>query len=52
MQEREPQALHARLSKVHKSAQRSAHLVHQLLSLAAHRSGSDAGAGGRRSAGA
>ncbi|MFM6991317.1 MAG: sensor histidine kinase [Rhodoferax sp.] len=34
MQEREPQALHARLSKVHKSAQRSAHLVHQLLSLA------------------
>lgn len=32
--ESEPQALHARLSKVHKSAQRSAHLVNQLLSLA------------------
>lgn len=34
MQEHEPQAVHARLNKVHKSAQRSAHLVHQLLSLA------------------
>jgi two-component system sensor histidine kinase TctE len=32
--ETDPQALHARLSKVHKSAQRSAHLVNQLLSLA------------------
>ena len=34
MQEREPHALQERLGKVHKSAQRSAHLVHQLLSLA------------------
>ena len=34
MQEHEPHAVHARLNKVHKSAQRSAHLVHQLLSLA------------------
>ena len=32
--EADPQALHERLSKVHKSAQRSAHLVNQLLSLA------------------
>ena len=32
--EAEPQALHERLTKVHKSAQRSAHLVNQLLSLA------------------
>ena len=34
MQETEPQALHERLQKVHKGAQRSAHLVHQLLALA------------------
>ncbi len=34
MQETEPQALHDRLQKVHIGAQRSAHLVHQLLSLA------------------
>ena len=32
--ESDPQALHARLSKVLSGAQRSAHLVHQLLSLA------------------
>ena len=32
--ERDPQALQARLVKVHAGAQRSAHLVHQLLSLA------------------
>ncbi len=32
--ETDPQALHARLTKVHKGAQRSAHLVNQLLSLA------------------
>ncbi|MDE2417408.1 MAG: sensor histidine kinase [Burkholderiales bacterium] len=34
MQEKEPQALQQRLTKVHTGAQRSAHLVHQLLSLA------------------
>ena len=34
MQETDPQALHDRLQKVHIGAQRSAHLVHQLLSLA------------------
>jgi len=34
MQEKEPEALQRRLSKVHTGAQRSAHLVHQLLSLA------------------
>jgi two-component system sensor histidine kinase TctE len=34
MQETEPQALKLRLEKVHTGAQRSAHLVHQLLSLA------------------
>ena len=34
MQETEPQALQERLQKVHKGAQRSAHLVHQLLALA------------------
>lgn len=34
MQEKEPQALQQRLAKVHTGAQRSAHLVHQLLSLA------------------
>ena len=34
MQETEPEALRARLTKVHTGAQRSAHLVHQLLSLA------------------
>lgn len=34
LRETEPQALHERLQKVHVGAQRSAHLVHQLLSLA------------------
>jgi len=34
MQEREPEALQMRLAKVHTGAVRSAHLVHQLLSLA------------------
>jgi two-component system, OmpR family, sensor histidine kinase TctE len=34
MQETEPEALRQRLVKVHTGAQRSAHLVHQLLSLA------------------
>ncbi|MDZ7937998.1 MAG: sensor histidine kinase [Rhodoferax sp.] len=34
MQETEPEALQQRLVKVHTGAQRSAHLVHQLLSLA------------------
>ena len=34
MQETEPEALQTRLAKVHTGAQRSAHLVHQLLSLA------------------
>ncbi len=34
MQEQDPQALQQRLTKVHTGAQRSAHLVHQLLSLA------------------
>lgn len=34
LQERDPQALKERLHKVHAGAQRSAHLVHQLLSLA------------------
>jgi two-component system sensor histidine kinase TctE len=34
MQEKEPEALQRRLAKVHTGAQRSAHLVHQLLSLA------------------
>ncbi|MFZ3126507.1 MAG: sensor histidine kinase [Rhodoferax sp.] len=34
MQETDPQALQQRLLKVHTGAQRSAHLVHQLLSLA------------------
>lgn len=34
MQEREPEALQQRLAKVHTGAVRSAHLVHQLLSLA------------------
>jgi two-component system, OmpR family, sensor histidine kinase TctE len=34
MQETEPEALQQRLIKVHTGAQRSAHLVHQLLSLA------------------
>lgn len=34
LQERDPQALQERLHKVHAGAQRSAHLVHQLLSLA------------------
>lgn len=34
LQERDPQALQERLLKVHAGAQRSAHLVHQLLSLA------------------
>ncbi|APW41737.1 sensor histidine kinase [Rhodoferax saidenbachensis] len=34
MQETEPAALQQRLTKVHTGAQRSAHLVHQLLSLA------------------
>ncbi len=34
MQETEPAALQQRLAKVHTGAQRSAHLVHQLLSLA------------------
>jgi two-component system sensor histidine kinase TctE len=34
MQETDPQALQQRLTKVHTGAQRSAHLVHQLLSLA------------------
>ncbi len=34
LQETEPQALKLRLEKVHTGAQRSAHLVHQLLSLA------------------
>jgi two-component system sensor histidine kinase TctE len=34
MQETEPEALQRRLAKVHTGAQRSAHLVHQLLSLA------------------
>lgn len=34
LRETEPQALHERLQKVHIGAQRSAHLVHQLLSLA------------------
>ncbi|MFY8043048.1 MAG: sensor histidine kinase N-terminal domain-containing protein, partial [Rhodoferax sp.] len=34
MQETEPEALRQRLAKVHTGAQRSAHLVHQLLSLA------------------
>jgi two-component system, OmpR family, sensor histidine kinase TctE len=34
MQETEPEALQQRLLKVHTGAQRSAHLVHQLLSLA------------------
>jgi two-component system sensor histidine kinase TctE len=34
MQEKEPEALQKRLAKVHTGAQRSAHLVHQLLSLA------------------
>jgi two-component system sensor histidine kinase TctE len=34
MQEQDPQALQQRLAKVHTGAQRSAHLVHQLLSLA------------------
>jgi two-component system sensor histidine kinase TctE len=34
MQEKEPEALQQRLTKVHTGAQRSAHLVHQLLSLA------------------
>ncbi len=34
MQETDPQALQQRLVKVHTGAQRSAHLVHQLLSLA------------------
>ena len=34
MQETEPEALQKRLQKVHTGAQRSAHLVHQLLSLA------------------
>ena len=34
MQEKEPEALQQRLAKVHTGAQRSAHLVHQLLSLA------------------
>ncbi len=35
--ERDPQALRERLSKVLSGAQRSAHLVHQLLSLARHK---------------
>ncbi|MBT0570927.1 sensor histidine kinase [Curvibacter sp. CHRR-16] len=34
LREQDPQALHERLLKVHSGAQRSAHLVHQLLSLA------------------
>lgn len=34
LKERDPQALRERLGKVHAGAQRSAHLVHQLLSLA------------------
>jgi two-component system sensor histidine kinase TctE len=34
MQEKDPEALQQRLTKVHTGAQRSAHLVHQLLSLA------------------
>lgn len=34
MQEKDPEALQQRLAKVHTGAQRSAHLVHQLLSLA------------------
>jgi len=34
MQEQDPEALKQRLAKVHTGAQRSAHLVHQLLSLA------------------
>ena len=34
MQEHDPEALQQRLAKVHTGAQRSAHLVHQLLSLA------------------
>nr|WP_315465107.1 sensor histidine kinase [uncultured Rhodoferax sp.] len=34
MQEKDPDALQQRLTKVHTGAQRSAHLVHQLLSLA------------------
>lgn len=34
MQEQEPEALQKRLAKVHTGAQRSAHLVHQLLALA------------------